>query len=287
MGAGRSGSTIFGVVLGNCAKVFYAGELDAWLVRSGVPQLGGAERVRFWTGVREEVSCAAELFGDEAQRCLERSVAALRVSTGGPYGGAYRKRYLRVAEDLYRAIGQATGATHIVDTSHYPLRAWELQRLRGVELYLIYLVRDAQSVVASFKRQDVAQYSKSPLTTNIYLWLTNLLAVFVFHRQPPNRRLLVRYEDLIARPEELLSQILTHIECRCPSADLGSLSTGLAFQGNRVIRSDFVRFDRSATSRARAWSMTALLQLPWVPVLRSLQPAARPSASGSSRSSTA
>ena len=31
MGAGRSGSTILGVSLGNCADLVYAGELDKWL----------------------------------------------------------------------------------------------------------------------------------------------------------------------------------------------------------------------------------------------------------------
>ena len=52
MGAGRSGSTILGVTLGNCERFFFAGELDKWLARSGVPQLEDAERIRFWSAVR-------------------------------------------------------------------------------------------------------------------------------------------------------------------------------------------------------------------------------------------
>src|ERR1700680_3872486 len=75
MGAGRSGSTVLGVTLGNCSGVFYAGELDAWLVRSGVPQLEGPERAQFWGAVRDNVDGAAELFGNESQRFLERSMA--------------------------------------------------------------------------------------------------------------------------------------------------------------------------------------------------------------------
>jgi len=63
MGSGRSGSTILGVALGNCDGVFYAGELDNWLVRSGTPVLGGLERTRFWSTVRDDVpgggSCSA------------------------------------------------------------------------------------------------------------------------------------------------------------------------------------------------------------------------------------
>ena len=55
MGSGRSGSTILGVTLGNCAGIFYAGELDAWLRTSGVPPQNGAERARFWGAVADEV----------------------------------------------------------------------------------------------------------------------------------------------------------------------------------------------------------------------------------------
>src|SRR5271155_2964451 len=66
MGAGRSGSTTLGITLGNCAGVFYAGELDNWLVRSGVPQVEDAERARFWSSVHEHLDdpgVASELFG--------------------------------------------------------------------------------------------------------------------------------------------------------------------------------------------------------------------------------
>src|SRR5690348_3987075 len=79
MGAGRSGSTVLGVTLGNCAGVFYAGELDAWLPRSGAPQLDDDTRVRFWDQVRDQVDGAGGLFGYEAQVSIERSVALFRV----------------------------------------------------------------------------------------------------------------------------------------------------------------------------------------------------------------
>ncbi len=92
------------------------------------------------------------------------------------------------------------GVTHVVDTSHYPLRALELQRIDGIDLYLVYLVRDPQGVVASFNRHDVGEYTKSTLHTNVYLWVTHVLSLFVFLRHPRERRLLVRHEDFVADP---------------------------------------------------------------------------------------
>src|SRR5258708_3001996 len=73
MGAGRTGSTILGVLLGNCADIFYAGELDKWLMREGVPKRGGAERTRFWDTVRGRVNGAEEIFGRDVHRAIERS----------------------------------------------------------------------------------------------------------------------------------------------------------------------------------------------------------------------
>jgi hypothetical protein len=271
MGAGRSGSTIFGVTLGNCEGIFYAGELDAWLVRSGVPQVGGEERERFWRAVRERVGeRAVALFGSEAQRAVERSMALLRVHRW-PARRRLRRDYRQLCEALYLAVADLAGARCVVDTSHYPLRARELQSLPGIDLHLVYLVRDPRSVVGSFNRKDVAQYSKSPFTTNVYLWLTNLLCVPVFLRHPSARRVLVRYEDFLSDPAATLDELLELLGLASPPPDFGSLRTGLAFQGNRVIRSDVVALERPTASRKRA-PLTSVLQLPWRAILALLRP---------------
>src|SRR5205085_5683358 len=78
LGAGRSGSTILGVALGNCDGVFFAGELNKWLAQSGAPSLKDAPRVEFWSTVREQVTAAAGLFGHQTS-CLERSSALFKV----------------------------------------------------------------------------------------------------------------------------------------------------------------------------------------------------------------
>jgi hypothetical protein len=281
MGAGRSGSTIFGVTMGNCRGAFYAGELDAWLARSGEPQLHDAARVRFWSSVRTDVEGAQDLFGTEAQRSLERSAALFRIHKWQARR-RLRAPYRRVAENLYHAIARATGAALIVDTSHYPLRARELQSLTGIDLYLLYLVRDPRSVVASFNRKDVAQYSKSTLTTNVYLWLTNLLSTLAFLRHPRERRLFVRYEDFVAEPEGIVGSVLHQVGSPLPLPDFSRLRTGIPFQGNRVIRSEETALEAEPGQAGRASLLTTLLQLPWAFILSRLQPRAVPGAARAS-----
>lgn len=273
MGAGRSGSTIFGVTLGNCDGVFYAGELDAWLVRSGSPQVEDPARMRFWGAVRESVPGAAALFGSEAQRCLERSLALLRPQLW-PARRRLREDYRRIAEDLYRAVAREARASCVVDTSHYPLRARELQALTGIDLYLVYLVRDPQSVVASFNRRDVAQYSKSTLTTNVYLWLTNMLAMSVFQRHRSDRRLLVRYEAFIAEPAATVARVMQLVGSDAAAPELGALAIGVPFQGNRLIRKESIALRPEPEAARRPSRVTALLQLPWALMLRRLHPSA-------------
>src|SRR6185437_2022564 len=152
MGSGHSGSTILGVTLGNCEGFFYAGELDNWLVRKGASVLGGAERTRFWNEVRAGVDGTESLFCTDAQRYLERSSAILRPGKAGVRAGI-RARWGPVAETLYRSIARTSGASHIVDSAHFPLRARELKALAGLDVYLIFLVRDPQQVVHSFVKR--------------------------------------------------------------------------------------------------------------------------------------
>jgi Sulfotransferase family len=239
MGAGRSGRTILDGAVGDYNQVFFAGELDAWLRRSGIPNFSGVDRTRFWNEVSEQV-LGDYLYGDDSWRYLEDSLASLRIG-GWPNRRSLRSRYRQVARDLYRAIATTAGATHIIDTSHYPLRARELRLLRDVDVYLLYLVRNPHDVVASFSRRDITNLPKSLVGTNVYLFLTHLLSTYVFLRHPTDRRLLVRYEDLIAGPEATIARILKWAGILSASSpDLEFLDTGMPFQGNRVLESNSI-----------------------------------------------
>lgn len=279
MGSGRSGSTILGVTLGNCEGMFYAGELDTWLERSGTPILGGLERTRFWRAVREQVPGAEELFGERVRQCLERSSIVVRVDRWA-MRRRLRERYRRVSEDLYRAISRTAGASYVVDTSHFPLRARELQDMEGIELYLIFLFRDPHGVVASFarliRRQDVAERRMRELSTNANLWITHLLSVLVFLRQRPDRRMLVRHEDFLADPEGMLQDILRRVDSPASTPDLRSLKTGLPLKGNRLIRSETIAVRSRKPKSIRGSWLTTTLQLPWVLAVSRLAPVATP-----------
>jgi hypothetical protein len=279
MGAGRSGSSILGVALGNCDGVFYAGELDKWLPRRGVSPLEGEERARFWSAVREQVD-AEDLYG-YAPVLIERSsmlarprALRARLTLG--------RRYRAVAAELFAAVARVAGAGWVLDSSHYPLRARELQRAEGIELHLLFLLREPQAVVASLARKDVPERSYGTLAANAYLWLTYLICTWVFLRQPRARRLLVRHEGFLADPAGTLAAILAAVGAGGEPPELGALRTGPVFQANRLVRREVVALKPEGAPAARARSRTtAVVQWPLQRMLARLQPVARaPASSG-------
>ncbi|HEX4437408.1 MAG TPA: sulfotransferase [Solirubrobacteraceae bacterium] len=277
MGQGKSGSTILGVALGNCDGVFFAGELCTWLMNAGTPVLGGSERTRFWQEVRLKVEGASELFGGRAFNLLERSLSAIRVDRF-PAQARLRGRYREVTEGLYRAIAERAQATHVVDTSHLPLRARELQDMDGIDLYLVFLVRNTESVVASYTRhvktREVAERRWRFFVINVHLWVTYVLSVLVFLRQPQERRMLVHHEDFVANPEGVLRELLEFAGSSAELPDLSTLRTGIPLKANALVRSEVVALKAKAAAPHRSSRMMQMIQRPWTMILGRLRPVA-------------
>ncbi len=277
LGAHRSGSTVLGVALGNCDGVFFAGELHSWLTWKGVPRVGGEEGARLWGAIREDVKGADGLYGHDTELYVDRTSALRRLHKWPTVRRRLIAPYRRLNEELFRAITKETGATRIVDTSHYPLRALELKKLQGIDLYLLFLVRDPQGVVASLDPRDTTSGSKPPLTTNLHLWATHLLSLLAFLRHPPERRMFVRHEDFLQDPEGVLRQILDRTGSSAEVPDLTALTTGYPLHGNRFLRqTDVIKLRGPGKRSAPASRMTTVLQLPWGPVLSRLRPAVKP-----------
>jgi hypothetical protein len=263
MGSGHSGSTILGVALGNCDGVFYAGELDNWLTRSGIPALAGRERTRFWQQVRAGVPGAQELFGYRSQEQLERASSLVR-RLRSRERRAFRSAWREVTGSLYASIADASDSETVIDTAHFPLRALELQDLDSIELYLVLLLRDAEAIVGSFTRhvEEPSRRLRRVLGANLDIWVTHLLALAVYRRQPSERRLLVRHEEFLADPARELRRILDLTGSHAAVPDLEHLQTGYPIQGNRLIRTSEVSLRIGAPESGPRSRLTALVQMP-------------------------
>lgn len=116
---------------------------------------------------------------------------------------AWRRRAAR-NEAVIRAVLAETGASVLVDSSKDPLRLEALRRFSGLDVQAIHLVRDARGVVASRLRRGVpvspgeAARQWARQHARIERRLTSL---------PPERRIRVRYEDLVREPDRTLRRL--------------------------------------------------------------------------------
>jgi len=268
MGPARAGSTILGVLLGNCDDIFYAGELDAWLRRGGVPVHTRADRTKFWRGVARGIGDYSSLHGDYCLRALEHSTAIFRRAYW--FNRDLRKRYRAFNRELYFTVARSARARVVVDTSHYPLRARELRRAENLRLVLVYLTRDPNDIVRSFRTASEGDH-KGVIAANAYLWLTHLLSVAIFLTHPRERRVAISYAEVVEAPVATARRVLRLAGAHSAPPAASELRTGRAFAGNRLLKEENVYLQAAGAQGAgRSLTLTSVLQWPWRRIFRAL-----------------
>ena len=210
LGAGRSGSTILDIVLGNHPDLQSTGELTN-LVRTGWiggDSLSGIERGRlrlpictcgkrldlpeiedaaeacpFWSSVRREwlertgswddVESYPRL-QDEFER-FKRWPRLLRERLGP---SPRFQSYARLTRALFESVSAVSGKPAIVDSSKSPSRAFALSMVPGIDLRVAHLVRDARGVMSSLRktlRKDVQagiewDHESRPIWETAVIW---------------------------------------------------------------------------------------------------------------------
>ena len=231
VGAGRSGSTVLDIVLGNHPEIQSVGELrnlpySGWAggraTRSPYCSCGRTvAECPFWSAVRRE--WVARVGEEDARaypalqssferyRSLPRLVLELLRGPSPEF-----RAYARLTGALFEAIRTASGKAVVVDSSKNPLRALTLSMAPGVDLHLVHLVRDARGVVSSrkkaFKKDHEAGLARDiepqPAWNSAVFWLLiNLLSGWVRRRLGAGRSARVRYEDFVAHPRRALVEI--------------------------------------------------------------------------------
>lgn len=222
-GPGRVGSTLLGRILGHIPHFAYVGEL----------------KVVFRRNLEQNQPCGCGLTVPECpvwsqvlQRAFPQSVDAARMSNFerrlnvkdhllAMTAGQRRKfvagqsEYREALGRLYAAVAHVNQARVIVDSSHVPLYGVLLENTPGLDVYVVHLTRDARAVAYSWQRRKVQpnpdrpweMRRSHPLRTAMFWNMFNVTAERFF-RSRPERYLLLRYEDFIARPRDTVEQIV-------------------------------------------------------------------------------
>ena len=235
-GTGRSGSTLLARILGRADGVLAAGELRyVWQRGLLEDRLCGCgepfSRCPFWGEVMERAFGGPDAIDPGHVVAAQRTVTRLRHV---PRMLARRQAlapadYLGTLSRLYRAVAEASRSELVVDSSKLPSYGFVLGAVPDVDVRIVHLVRDPRGAAYSWSRAKAQPDSgdgmqRMSVLKSSSLWLAWNASAPALFRDPARYRV-VRYEDLVARPREVVDQILGFA---------GHNGNGTAFVGERT-----------------------------------------------------
>lgn len=231
LGSARCGSTILANIMGELDGFFSAGEVRFMWERMLQHRKCGCGRVvdqcEIWGSVLEEVASQNKTFSSphEVVKWERQALrlhhtpsllrtAKLRQTRDGPLS-----RYISVMGSTYAAIGRATGAQVLVDSSKRPSNGASLRSTPGLTPYYLHLVRDSRAVAYSRQqrkanpdRNEGALERRSLFDSAAHWTATNLAADLVRRSHPRSQSMLLRYEDFVNRPRDAILAIIRLVE---------------------------------------------------------------------------
>jgi hypothetical protein len=258
IGAGRSGTTLLDIILGNTPEIFSAGELNRFVKRKGIPHdARDTEAEQFWAGVRqnlekENMADFETLYNISKKIEYHSSVFNLfRTNTSNPWFAKYISFQKALFKNILKQAIQYN-KTIICDSSKYPMRGLLLSKIFGGKISFIYIKRNPHTVVDSFQKKDIEQPPKSRITANIYLLAVNAIANKVIKRvKKENKVAIINYDDLIRDPTSTLDTIEKGLNINLQQAKNlinanQPLQVGLLFDGNRLRLKNQITFNKKA-----------------------------------------
>ncbi len=224
-GAGRSGSTLLEMILGNVPGVFAMGEISGFwsYLREGNLICGcGArlEECEVWGQVIDRLDLRSPARIEALARLSEKIDRTRNLPLLAVLGSLASGEVSELTENtrlLYQAIQDVTGAELLIDSSKTPLHLYLLKRIEDLDLRVLHLVRDARAVAYSWNQRSKRQLASTrpgaymarrSLTSSVLRWLVEngflqsqggTLAHYA----------LIRYEDFVRQPYQELQRTLT------------------------------------------------------------------------------
>lgn len=223
-GYGRSGSTIFDIILGGHPDIAGVGEITnlSRRVWRNDEYCSCGERVQacpFWGRVvaRWRKECGGRVVEayEKLSNRFERLDMVWHSDFGRMRGGDAFGEYRAMTVALYEAVLGESGKRIIIDSTKLPGRAHALSLIPEIELKIIHLIRDGRGVAWSMRRPQAMDLKAGierdmpgrPVTRTALRWaMVNLGAERVANRLGPGRSVRIRYEDFVTQPAQEIAR---------------------------------------------------------------------------------
>lgn len=263
-GWSRSGSTLLDITLGSVPGLTSTGELRHLWIRGlvqerlcgcGVP----VPKCDHWRRVLDRIGGyphSEGMLDPEAviadQRAVGRTRHTRRLLSGADDPAVRRLQDLH--RRLYSSILEETGASVVVDSSKMPADAALLATAEGIDLHLVHLVRDPRAVAWSWQRPKMMTDIVPPRPIAPHTPLRSTLQWLGWNRliervaQHAASVSFVRYEDLVARPTEVLGDLVRAVGL--PRESVDGLVEGDRFriEGSHTVAGNPARFNTGSVT---------------------------------------
>lgn len=236
VGAGRSGTTVLASILGEVDGFASAGELR-WLWERGVKAerpcgCGNIPaRCPVWSPVITQAIApfaatalpgrVESIISSQHELARRRNLIRVLQSIDHPEHEAWPalQTVRTVTGSACRALADVTAARVVVDTSKRPLDAAILAGVKGLDHYVLHIVRDPRAVVHSWRRAKsfttegtTRTMGTRSLPSTVRRWISNGISAEALRRRiPASRWLHIRYEDFAAEPRAVVESILAFL----------------------------------------------------------------------------
>lgn len=243
IGAGRSGTTILDILLGNNKDTISLGEINRFFIRNGVPPKRDEDDAVyiFWKKIKEKLNNENLPFDylnslflrNEFHTRIFRSLFKLNETE---YKNKLKLQYIELRNLVNESV--------LIESSKYPVRALNISSYlsaQDYEIKYIYLKKDPISVVKSFQKKGLEQPAKNFYIANIYYLFVNVLCkmtVFIL-KSRKHKTSTIRYKDLILKTKDTIRKLSNDLEIDLASLEnklvkKEPLNTGFLFDGNRI-----------------------------------------------------
>lgn len=256
LGAGRSGTTLLDIVLGNGENMTSRGEINRFPKRNGYSPNCPTDSPNYcyWENIKNLLKERNPQFADlsvinRLHQKFEYHSGLIKSEVAGKDNKEYQL-YASFLKELYALIFETTSQDIIVESSKYPGRILALSDILPYEIKVIYLMRDPVKVVNAFTKKNIEQPSKNYFAANLYYLSVNLLCKYA-SRKLKQRNIEVmkmKYEQLLANPLTVLTEVeqrlgvdLTQAKRKVCNGE--SLDIGYLFDGNRIRHQKYLLFN--------------------------------------------
>jgi hypothetical protein len=244
IGAGRSGTTLLDIILGNNSDSISLGEINRYFLRNGVPpkRKTTSDVGKFWFGYNSKFgSCFQNDFTHMKEVFRRHEYHSNIFKAFNKYA---ETDYINTLKAQYNILKEHTDKNVLIESSKYPGRAINLSNFLKAEdllLKFVYLKKDPVSVIESFKKTQIEQPSKGFLNANLYYLLVNIICelTIVLLRKRGHHTTVIKYEDLLEDPQNTLLKIQKDLDLNLNDIihkinQKSTLTTGFLFDGNRI-----------------------------------------------------